>query len=197
MEQAALALHQAGQAGRASAGDQGIPFPVTELPTGGHRGRPHFDADPIGNLGLTLLPGEAFWLPPSVGSPEAEDELLTVRGLRMIDVGVDRLMADGQTGMFEPNPSRDNLGGPALMELGLHVGPNLLLLEAKPLAGLSLPLHGPILSAVGQVAVVGRGSVPAQLSGERAGRPVQGPGNLTQALPVTTHFENLISFHQG
>ncbi len=66
---------------------------------------------------------------------------------------------DNQTLLLFPPRAGDRR--PALAKLGHDVGPDTLLLEAKPLAGLPLPPLGPVLSAVGQVAAVGRGSVPA------------------------------------
>jgi len=197
LEQTAFALHQAGQTGRASPGDQGISFPMSELPSGVHGGGSHLDADPIGNLGLTLLPGEAFRLPPPVGSPEAGNELLTIRGLRMIDILVDGLVTDGQTGMVESDSARDDLRRPALTKLGHNVGPDSLLLEAEPLAGFPLPSLGPVLGAVGQVTTVGRGSIPAQFPRDRTGIPAQRRCNPVEALPLPMHFKDPLSFDQG
>lgn len=115
----------------------------------------------------------------------------------MVDILVDRLVTDGQTGVVESDSARDDLRRPAFVKFGHHVGPEALILEAEPPAGLPLPLLSPILSSVGQVTTVGRGSIPSQFPGDRAGIPAQHRCHLAEALPIPTHFKDPLSFIQG
>jgi len=170
---------------------------VSELPSSVHGGGSQFNAYPIGNLRLTLFPTQTFLLPSAVGTPQEEDQLLTVRGLGVVDILVDGLVADGPPGVIEADPTGDDLRRPMLLELGHDIGADAFLFEPDSLTDLLSPAIRPLLGPMRQVAVVGRGSVQAQLPGNRALGTPQRSGNLLRAFLFPLHFKNSLSFVQA
>jgi len=180
LQETAFAFHQRGESDRALPGDQGIAFPMTEQATGRYRGGSGFDADPIGNLGLTHLSSQTSLLSFAVSTPQEEDQLLSVRRLGVVDVLVDRLVADGESGMVETDPSRDDLRSPALVKFGPDVGPKAVAFEPGALAGLLPAGSGSVLSPVREVAVVDQRGVSTHLPGDGAGCSSQRLSDLTK-----------------
>jgi hypothetical protein len=94
-----------------------------------------------GNLGFSHFSPFSLDAPFPVGTTELGDELLSIRGIPVIDELIDRLRADRQTGSTILETTSDDLRGPADLELSPDISLDLLVLERRSImTGCHFPL---------------------------------------------------------
>ena len=98
-QQSGFSLHQGIEGDFAFSGDQAVAFPMADLFTRFYRFGSLFYTDTIRYLGFMGLSAEPFWLAFPMRPPESSDQLRALRRLGMINVLVDRFVADGEAGM--------------------------------------------------------------------------------------------------
>jgi len=114
---------------------------VTKLLSLIDRLRPGINGNPIGNLGFSHFSPFSLDAPFPVGATELGDELLSIRGIPVIDELVDRLRADRQTGSTIFETTSDDLRGPPDLKLSPDVLLDLLALKQRSImTGRQLPL---------------------------------------------------------
>jgi len=187
-EHPGLALDYAVQGRLALAGDQCIAFPMTKLLSLIDRLRPGIDGNPIGNLGFSHFSPFALDAPFPVGATKLGDELFSIRSISVIDELVDRLRADWLGWPLFLESARDDLRGPADLELSPDILLNLLALEQGPIMPSGqLPLSISSLRPAWRITTILRGSVTGKLPRDRALVPAEYPGDLGRAFALPMH----------
>ena len=138
-QQTGIALHQRVDGDAALARDQAVSFPVAELTTATDRGGPAVNGDAVGNLRAALPSAYAARLAVAMRPAQTADKLRTPFRPGMIDILVDRLMADAQIRVIYTDPAGNLLRRPAQGQLGLDIGEDSGLLQPRPAARVLAP----------------------------------------------------------
>ena len=195
--QSALAFDTDVECGTAPAGNDGISFPVTELPTSQYMLGALRDGNSLRNVQTSMSMTVPFLLASFVCSHQMRDQILIPTNVPVVDELVNGLVADAQLWMNETestSPATAGLWRPSQFEFGDDVATDSWILESKTTMSMTLAFLGSCLCAVSQVDVVDGGLVSAQLPRDRTWISPKLSGNLVHRDSLCTQVRNPISF---
>ena len=167
---------------------------MAELTAVVDRGGPAVNSYAVGNLRPALPPSQVARFSPPMCPAQTADQFLTSFRLRMIDILVDRLMADGQARVIYTDPAGNLLRRPAHGKLGLAIGEERGLFQPRPTTrALATGGRTALRPRRKREPIFGRG-LPLQLAGDRAGTAPQRLGNLSHRLVVSQQEGDHVSF---
>jgi hypothetical protein len=103
-------------------------------------------------------------LTPLVGARQVWDEILLATGSPIVEVLINRLMADTEAGVVDGESTGDLLGRPSDHQFAPHVAPDTFAFETWSSVCLAPASSCALLCSVGQIHVVNRRLVPAEFS---------------------------------
>jgi hypothetical protein len=152
------------------------------------------NADTVRNVRTSVAMAMPFELASSMRTGKIDDEVFRVPTYTIVvEVLINRFVANAQVGKVDPESSRDLFGRPSEFELAHDVTANAVVFQAWTLVRNACAFSCTLLSTTRMIHAVHRRAIPSEFSRDRAFRPIELVGYLVQRLSLRSHDGNLIS----
>ena len=181
----------------ALSGNNRVRFPVTGLLALLDIRGTTINGNPVWNVAFSVFLRMPTCLALLMGSHQQRDQLSSFTHVWIVDVLIDRLVADAKLWMVVRQPAGDLLGGPPQLQLADHIASSRIVFQKRAPAGLALASLGTLLSLDGSIPIVYGGPIAPHFSTDRALVAAQSVRYFTEALTLGTHHCYLVSLFSG